>query len=194
MKRVVPSQLSILLAVVIAVAVYGYCSLPGPEKTPLYATPLEPSQLAEVTHILEQLDISHELRPKVGAILVPDHRKGEIQMILAARGLPRSKGPRDAYLRTVTFENTIREAVERDPSILEASVHVTLPRDTYFPQDREPATALVQVTLSPGTSLTPEKVRHIQNMASYVVPELQVAKVGVFGPESHPVQSNIPTD
>ncbi len=181
-RRPILSQLVPLLVTLVVVAVYCYSHLSQPELTPLYLTALEDRDLAECTMLLERFSIEHEVRHEVRAVLVPRDRKREVQMLMAARGIPRARtmAGRDDYYRKLNAENAIQEAVERHPVVRAAFVQVTFPKEAYFKEDKPATRAFLQVQLEEGETLSPELARSFREMACYVVPGLEAEGVGVF--------------
>ncbi len=156
---------------------------------------LSPDDLMAASVELGRVNLPYRVVESEGSIQVPADKVAQARMVLAQAGLPRTGAfavagfelldktsfaasdflQRTNYLRALQGE-LARSIATLDP-IASARVHLNLPEQTVFEEQREEPSASVVVELRPGRSLSPEQTRSIAFLVSRAIEGLQPEKV-----------------
>ncbi len=144
---------------------------------------------------LRESQVDYRVADGGSTILVKDDRVAEVRLQLAAAGLPhtgrigfelfdQTNFGASEFAEQVNYHRAIEGELERSViSIREverARVHITLPKDSLYKEQREPAKASILVKLRAGATLTPQNVAAITHLAASAVPGLQPSQVTVL--------------
>lgn len=155
---------------------------------------LDLEEAADIAGKLDTANVRYWLEGGGSAIFVPRSSVDEARMMLSEQGLP-TRGSvgweifdRSDALGATSFVQNINKtrALEGELArsiaslgmVKAARVHLALPDRPLFQRDTQQPTASVLLQLT-GASMTPEKVRAIQNLVASSVPGLNVSNVTV---------------
>ena len=186
------------IVVVALVSVVGLVSFVNWNHTrdfrPLF-TGMAPEDASAVVAKLKESGVEHRLGENGTSVLVPSAKVDEVRLELAGAGLPRTGrvgfelfdrnnlGITDFtehvnYLRAL--EGELERSIKAIHVIDQARVHLTLPKDSVFVDNREPAKASVLVNVRPGGRLTPQNVQAISNLVASAVEGLMPDAVSIL--------------
>src|SRR5581483_4490957 len=181
-----------LLAVVTLIGGMAFMRWAGTPSYSVLFSGLDAKGAQSVIDKLKADKVPYKLADQGGAILVPQATVYDLRLSLSAAGLP--KGGTVGYelldnqgLTTSDFTQKVdyQRAVEGElartlmafAGVDNASVHLAIPQDTLFTDDKQPARA--SVLLKTSTDLSDEAVQSIVNLVSSAVPNLSPNDVTV---------------
>src|SRR5580693_9197492 len=184
--------LGIAAAVAAGVAVVLWWK--GPTWSLLYGN-LSDSDASAVVQSLQTAGIEYKLDNGSGAIMVPAERVHDARLQLASQGLPEgknsgleliSKDPGfgvSAFMENARYQYALESELAKTISSLQAveaaRVHVAIPQQSAFVQDRRPVSASVLLQLRAGHRLEPEQISAIVHLVASSIPELDSDQVTV---------------
>ncbi len=142
---------------------------------------LSSEDAGNIVNKLQEKKISYKLSPAGDAISVPEEKVAELRLELAASGLPQGGGVGfeifdNKTLGTTEFEQQLnyRRALQGELSrtinsleeIQQSRVHLALPKESLFLEERKKATASVTVKLKQGKTLRPPQVEGIAHLVA----------------------------
>jgi len=150
---------------------------------PLY-TNLSPEDANAIVQKLHEGGVDYRVADNGTSLLVPEDRVPELRLEMAGAGIPKTGrigfeifdktnfGITD-FAEHVNYRRALEGELERSimaiSEVQQARVHVTLPKDSVFSDNQEPAKASVLVGLRPGTRLSAPNVIAITNLVSSAV-------------------------
>ena len=158
-------------------------------------TRLETEDAAQVVTALKERGVPYRLLRGGRSVEVPAGRVDELRMELAGEGLPRGGGigfeifDRPAFGLSDFVQNVnYRRALEREVarsiqslgSIESARVHLALPAESVFADEKKEASASVVVRLAGGSPLSADRVRAITHLTAGGVEGLESSRVSVI--------------
>lgn len=161
---------------------------------PLYSG-LSAEDAGAVLSRLRESGVEYRLNESGSTVLVPSARVAELRLQMAAAGLPktgrlgfelfdRSNLGATDFAEQVNYHRALEGELERSVMALseveQARVHVTLPKDSVFLENRQPAKAVVMVKLRPGARLSPQNVLAVTHLVSSAVEGLNPEAVSVL--------------
>lgn len=161
---------------------------------PLY-TGLSAEDAGAVLSRLRESGVEYRLNENGSTVLVPSARVAELRLQMAAAGLPktgrlgfelfdRSNLGATDFAEQVNYHRALEGELERSVMALseveQARVHVTLPKDSVFLENRQPAKAVVMVKLRPGARLSSQNVLAVTHLVSSAVEGLNPEAVSVL--------------
>lgn len=165
-----------------------------PSYRPLYSD-LTWEEMAEIAEVLNQAGIPTKIDESGRRILVPAGQVYKARMKLAAKGLPREPGVGwELFDRTnlgVTdfvqklnyrrsLEGELARTINQMDPVEVTRVHLVIPEETIFRENRREPTASVTIRLKRGRRLTPEQVEGITYLVSSAVEGLNPENVTVL--------------
>ncbi|HEX3745140.1 MAG TPA: flagellar basal-body MS-ring/collar protein FliF [Bryobacteraceae bacterium] len=150
---------------------------------PLYSG-MAPEDAATVVQKLKESAVEYRLNDNGATVLVPSAKLAESRLALAAAGLPKSgrigfelfdKNNFGAteFVEHINYQRALEGELERSVMSLaeveEARVHLTLPKDSVFIDQQEPAKASVMVKLKPGAQISTQNVVAVTNLVASAV-------------------------
>lgn len=150
---------------------------------PLY-TGMAPEDAATVVQKLKESAVEYHLAENGGTVLVPTANLAESRLALAAAGLPKSgrigfelfdKNNFGAteFVEHINYKRALEGELERSVMSLaeveQARVHLTLPKESVFLDQQEPAKASVMVKLRAGAQISPQNVTAVTNLVASAV-------------------------
>jgi flagellar M-ring protein FliF len=185
---------------IVAVAVLTFAILFGFSRwkrendfRPLY-TSMAPEDAAAVVQKLRESNVEYRLGDNGGAVLVPSEKIGESRLALAAAGLPKTGrigyelfdkstfGTTD-FVEHINYQRALEGELERSVMSLDeveqARVHLTLPKDSVFLEQQQPAKASVMLKLRPGAEVSQANVLAVTNLVASAVEGLRPEAVSI---------------
>jgi len=160
---------------------------------PLY-TSMAPEDAAGVVQKLRETGVEYRLLENGGAVLVPSAKLAESRLTLAAAGLPKTGrigfelfdkstfGATD-FVEHINYKRALEGELERSVMSLaeveQARIHLTLPKESVFLEQQQPAKASVMLKLRPGAEVSQPNVLAITNLVASAVEGLAPEGVSV---------------
>jgi flagellar M-ring protein FliF len=160
---------------------------------PLY-TSMAPEDAAGVVQKLRETGVEYRLSDNGGSVMVPSEKLAESRLALAAAGLPKtgrigfelfdkSNFGATEFVEHINYKRALEGELERSVMSLaeveQARVHLTLPKESVFLDQQEPAKASVMVKLRPGAQISTKNVLAVTNLVASAVEGLTPDSVAV---------------
>ena len=160
---------------------------------PLY-TGMAPEDAATVRQKLKESGVEYRLLDNGATVAVPSAQLAESRLALAAAGLPKSgrigfelfdKNNFGAteFVEHINYKRALEGELERSVMSLaeveQARVHLTLPKESVFLDQQEPAKASVMVKLRAGAQISPQNVAAVTNLVASAVEGLAPESVSL---------------
>lgn len=160
---------------------------------PLYSS-MAPEDAAAVVQKLKESGVEYRLADNGASVLVPSAKLAESRLALAGAGLPKSgrigfelfdKNNFGAteFVEHINYQRALEGELERSVMSLaeveEARVHLTLPKESVFLDQQEPAKASVMVKLRAGAQISAQNVAAVTNLVASAVQGLSPDAVSV---------------
>jgi flagellar M-ring protein FliF len=187
---------TILAAIaVISASIYGLARWEQESDfRPLYQT-LSPEDASAVVQKLKEGATPYRISNNGATISVPQEKVAELRLEMAGAGVPKngrigfeifdrtSFGMTD-FAEHVNYRRALEGELERSvmsvAEIEQARVHISLPQDSVFLENREPAKASVLVKIRPGATLPDTAMPAITNLVASAVEGLSADNVSVL--------------
>ncbi|MBZ0271684.1 flagellar M-ring protein FliF [bacterium] len=173
----------------------GVVKFAGQPQFRLLYSDLAAEDLSAIVEKLKTDRVPYQIGAAGDSISVPEDRFYETRMALATDGLPRggsmgfeifdrkSAGMTE-FEQRINFLRAMQGELERTISqiaaIDRARVHVAIPKETLFKEDKRDATASVIVKLKPNARLTEEEIDGIANLVAGSVDGLDAGNVNLM--------------
>ena len=150
---------------------------------PLY-TSMAPEDAAGVVQKLKETGVEYRLSENGSTVMVSSVKLAESRLTLAAAGLPktgrigfelfdRSNFGATEFVEHINYKRALEGELERSVMSLaeveEARVHLTLPKESVFLDQQQPAKASVMVKLRPGAQISAQNVLAVTNLVASAV-------------------------
>lgn len=186
----VTALLSILF--VVSILIWAY----RPTYMPLYSG-LSAEDAAEIVENLKAQKIPYRITAGGSTISVPEDKVYEVRLMLASKNLPaQSQGFEIFDQKTfgitefqehVNYQRALQGELERTISQLKSveacRVHLVMPKENVFSDEKREASASVVVKLRRGQKLSPAEVEAITFLVSHSVEGLSPERVTVIDTE-----------
>ncbi len=153
----------------------------------------KPEEASKITGILEAQKIPYELAAGGAVIKVPSSQQHEARLAVAGEGMPGGAVGYELFdepkfgmsmleqdmNRRRALQGELRRTVVSLDEVMDARIHVVLPKKATFKEDDEHASASVVLTLYGGRALAKDKVRGIVNLVAASVEGLDPEHVTV---------------
>jgi flagellar M-ring protein FliF len=192
-----PAQIGIIVGTAAAVALVIALTLwsTSPAYEVLYHS-LSEIDAGQIMEALRKHNVPFKVDSHSGALTVPQNLVYEVRLKLASQGLPRGTVNGfevleqkthfgiSQFMETARYQHALEGELARSimsiGAILNARVHLALPKDSVFVRNRQPASASVLVQLHPGRVLDEGQVAAIVHLVSSSVPKLSADQVSVI--------------
>src|SRR4029077_21199068 len=160
---------------------------------PLY-TSLAPEDAGAIVLKLRESGVDYRVTDNGTTLMVPDAKAPELRLQMAGLGLPQKGrigfeifdktnfGVTD-FAEHVNYRRAVEGELERSimalSEVQQARVHVTLPKESVFLEQREAAKASILVGLRPGARLSSQKVGAIADLVSSAVERLRREAISI---------------
>ena len=160
---------------------------------PLYSS-MAPEDAAGVVQKLRETGVEYRLSENGSAVLVPSEKLAESRLALAAAGMPKtgrigfelfdkSNFGATEFVEHINYKRALEGELERSVMSLaeveQARVHLTLPKESVFLDQQQPAKASVMVKLRPGSPMSAQNVIAVTNLVASAVEGLTPDAVSV---------------
>jgi flagellar M-ring protein FliF len=192
-----PAQIGIMVGTAATVALLIALTLWS--TTPAYEVlyhSLSETDAGQIMEALRKHNVPFKVDSHSGALTVPQNLVYEVRLKLASQGLPRgtvngfevleqkTNFGISQFMETARYQHALEGELARSimsiGAVLNARVHLALPKDTVFVRNRQPASASVLVQLHPGRVLDAGQVAAIVHLVSSSVPKLSADQVSVI--------------
>jgi flagellar M-ring protein FliF len=193
-----PSKLifaGIALFLITGALVFFLFSSRGETPYEVLYSDLSPEDAGAITTELKKENIDYRLSGDGKVIEMPVGKAQDARLDLAMKGLPSKSGVGfelfdDHKLGTTDLEQKIKlqravtgeleRTIMRFPEVVEARIHLTVPRETLFIEDQKDPTASVVLTLTRGSELDKAKLMGIVHLLCSAVDGLVPDNVSVI--------------
>jgi flagellar M-ring protein FliF len=166
----------------------------GQEDYGVLFTNLSQEDAGGIISKLKAKKVPYRIESNGTAILVPKSEMYEMRLQLASDGLPKGGGVGfeifdrqelgvTDYVQHLNYQRAMQGELARTiagmPEVLEARVHIVVPKESLFVEDQKQATASVAVKLRPGRTLSPGQVDSIVNLVASSVAGLHPTQITV---------------
>jgi len=208
--RMTPSQVMMFLGV-IAGTVVGIVLVVGWLSSVTYSrlySNLDESEAGEIVTYLNDNKIPYQLENGGRTIEVPSHDVYKTRISLATEGLPsngtvgysifdkNNLGMTD-FLQNLNFRRALEGELTRTimqlNEVQAARVHIVIPKDRLFKQDKKEATASVVLKLK-GTGLTKQQINGITHLVASSVEGLKPSNISIIDYDGNLLSSNNESD
>jgi flagellar M-ring protein FliF len=156
---------------------------------------MAPEDAAPVVQKLRESGVEYRLTDNGGTVMVPSEKLAESRLTLAGAGLPKSGRIGFELFDKTTFgttelvehinyqralEGELERSVMSMAEVVEARVHLSLPKESVFLDQQQPAKASVMVKLRPGAQISPRNVTAVTNLVASAVEGLSADSVAVI--------------
>jgi flagellar M-ring protein FliF len=177
------------------------------EFSPLYSQ-LNEQDLGSIVEVLKNKKIPYELNGASG-ISVPREKLHEVRLLLATQGVMKGSGVgfeifdqqklgSTEFVQRINYQRALQGELARTINemneVQESRVHLVLPAESLFLEDRKPPSAAVVLKLKPGAHLEPQKVQGIVNLVSGAVQGLTDDKVSILSTDGQVLFRKSPVD
>ncbi|MFQ5719034.1 MAG: flagellar basal-body MS-ring/collar protein FliF [Acidobacteriota bacterium] len=194
-RLTVGQKVGIVLAALTTMGlIWGVVSIAGHEHYEIVYADLDPGDATDIAARLREENIPYRLSPGGRAIEVPVSRVDEARLTLSGAGLPRGGGAGFEMFDNSTFgmsdfvqnvnyrralERELERTIERLDDVARARVHVAVPSESLFADEKRTAKASVVVELRGGRGLGAEEVAAISHLVSSAVDGMTPQKVSI---------------
>lgn len=148
-----------------------------------------------ITQELDRLKTPYELADDGKTILVPENKVDQVRVSILGGELPlkgavgfelfnKNDMGLTEFAQKINYQRALQGELARTIMALDqietARVHLSLPEEGIFEQDRRPAKASITVATKMGGEIDGNVVRGIQQLVAAAVPDLQVANVAIL--------------
>lgn len=174
--------------------VYLTTRLSTPEMELLYSE-LQQTEAAAIAKKLDEAKVPYSVDKSGTKIMVPADQVGPMRMRMAAQGLPSGgsvgyelfdKGEgfgATSFMQNINhlraLEGEMARTVQTLNGVMQARVHLVLPKRELFARQQNPATASVFLKLRPGAKLSRENIQAIQQLIAASVPNLDPNRISI---------------
>lgn len=194
----------VLFAAILLVSFYAA----KPDFQVLYAN-LSPEDASEVVAKLGELQVPHKLVQQGTAVVVPSAQVYDLRIKLATEGLPQGGGvgfeifdkstfgmtefvQKLNYIRAVQGE--LMRTINSISQVSSSRVHLVVPEDRLFTENKKEPSASVVLKLRPGKVLSTSQVQGIVNLVASAVEGLRPENVTVVDTKGNTLSQKQPSD
>jgi flagellar M-ring protein FliF len=161
---------------------------------PLY-TGMAAEDAAPVVQKLRESGVEYRLADNGGTVMVPAEKLAESRLTLAGAGLPKSgRIGFELFDKTtfgttelvehINYERALEGELERSvmsmSEVVQARVHLSLPKESVFLDQQQPAKASVMVKLRPGARISASQITAVTNLVASAVEGLTTDAVALI--------------
>lgn len=180
------------LFILLALAVAFYLTS-RPDFVPVF-TGLSEQDAGAITTRLKDLNVQIKLDKGGTVIMVPSKEADKIRLQLASEGLPQGGGIGWEFLDKNTFGDTdftmnkknlramqteLTRTIGQITGVEQVRVHLALPEEKLYLDQKQETTASIMLRLRPGTPLKQDQIRGIVHLVARSVPGLKPENVTV---------------
>lgn len=177
------------------------------EYVPLFSR-LSEGEAGTIVETLKKKKLSYQLS-QTGTLSVPKDQLYDIRMSLAAEGLPRGSGSgfeifdqqklgSTEFVQKINYQRALQGELARTinqmDEVMESRVHLALPEESLFLEDRKPASAAVVLKLHPGARLNQRQTQGIVHLVASSVKGLEEERVSILSTDGQVIFKKNPSD
>jgi flagellar M-ring protein FliF len=177
------------------------------EYVPLFSR-LSEGEMGTIVETLKKKKLPYQLSES-GALSVPKEQLYDIRLTLAAEGIPRGSGSgfeifdqqklgSTEFVQKINYQRALQGELARTLNqmneVMESRVHLALPEESLFVEDRKPPSAAVVLKLHPGTRLSQRQTQGIVHLVASSVKGLQEDHVSILSTDGQVLFKKNPTD
>lgn len=195
--------------VVFSLAVTIFLNVSGNSYKVLYPG-ISDKESSEVLAALQNMKVSAKLN-SIGQVMVPSKDYDKLLLDLTSQGYPKSAPAYGIFKDNSTFSQTewekkqylifnlqekITKTLKGIEGVADAEVNIVVPEDSGYvlQSNKTIAKASVSIAMRPGYKLSNERVKAIQNLVSYSVPNMEAANVRVVDKKTGITMRGIESD
>jgi flagellar M-ring protein FliF len=196
-KAMSPSQAMVLIAIVAGIIV-GIVVVGSWVKSINYAilySDLEPAEAGDVVSQLTEQNIPYKLTDGGTTITVPSDEVYKVRISLASQGLPRSGNigysifdksnlGMTEFLQNLNFrralEGELTKTIMQLADVQAARVHIVMPKDRLFKEDKQEATASIVLKLRHLGGLSKSQLAGITHLVASSVEGLKPQNISII--------------
>lgn len=176
------------------------------DYTTLYSG-LSQSDMGDVTQALKKKKIAYQLTN--GAVEVPKDQVYETRLGLASEGIPKGSGigfeifdqqklGSTEFVQKINYQRALQGELARTinemDEVQESRVHIVMPEESLFQEDKKPATAAVVLKLRGGAKLDQRRVQGIVHLVACTVRGLEEDRVTILSTDGQVLYKKNPGD
>lgn len=161
---------------------------------------MRPADAGAVVKFLEDNGVRYELKDAGTTILVPGNLVDTTRLEIANSDLPingavgfelfnRSDMGLTEFAQRINYQRALQGELARTIMSIEtiesARVHLTMPEQTVFREDRRPTKASISLTPRKGATISGQTVAGIQRLVAAAVPDLEAGRVVIVDDLGH---------
>jgi len=206
-----PSQAIMLIGVIagLIVGIFAISSWVGTINYSVLYSNLDPADAGEVTGYLSENKIPYELSGGGGTISVPSDKVYDVRISLASEGMPRSGNVgysifdqsnlgMTEFLQNLNFrralEGELMRTIVQLSDVDAARVHIVMPKERLFKEDKKETTASVVLKLRRPGILSSEQIAGITHLVASSVEGLQPDNITIIDQRGNMLSSGAKTD
>ncbi|MBS1859584.1 MAG: flagellar M-ring protein FliF [Acidobacteria bacterium] len=166
---------------------------------PLYSS-MSLEDASTVVQKLKETGVEYRLTDNGSTVLVPSGKLAESRLNLAAAGLPKTgrigfelfdktNFGATEFVEHINYKRALEGELERSvmsmAEVEQARVHLSLPKESVFLDQQQPAKASVMVKLRPGASLAAQNVMAVAHLVASAVEGLSPEAVAILDMDGH---------
>jgi flagellar M-ring protein FliF len=159
----------------------------------LYPTKLQQHEVPEISRVLLEMEIEHEVTPAQDGVLLLSKDRIRARALLASRNLPlhrvvtaeetpasmgRTAAERRALEQRI-LEGEITLALRDVKGVLDARVKLSVPERSHFSADDDPTRASITLTTRPGHTFDRAGISGLLHLVAFSVPGLAAENVSL---------------
>jgi flagellar M-ring protein FliF len=177
------------------------------DYVPLFSR-LSEGEMGTIVENLKKKKIPYRLS-ETGSLSVPKEQLHDIRLSLAAEGIPRGSGSgfeifdqqklgSTEFVQRINYQRALQGELSRTINqmneVMESRVHLVLPEESLFLEDRKPPSAAIVLKLHPGVRLSQRQAQGIVNLVSSAVKGLDDSRVSILSTDGQVIHRKNPTD
>ena len=181
--------LALLIGGIWAAVIWGMS-----EDYQILYTGLNQQDAAQVVNSLKDAKIPYTLDGNGSIIKVPAEKVYETRLAMASEGLPKGQGVgfevfnkiemgTTDFVQKINYQRALQGELSRTiaglEEVMDAKVHIVMPRDSLFIEEEKKPSAAVVLTLAAGRALTKNQIAGIVHLVASSVPDLTDDRVTI---------------
>lgn len=166
---------------------------------PLYSS-MALEDASTVVQKLKETSVEYRLTDNGSTVMVPSSKLPESRLALAAVGLPKTgrigfelfdktNFGATEFVEHINYKRALEGELERSimsmAEVEQARIHLSLPKDSVFLDQQQPAKASVMVKLRPGGQISQQNVLAVTHLVASAVEGLSPDSVSMVDMEGH---------
>ena len=203
-QKIVYFSVVLLLAASLAYTVYLSNQV---DYVPLFSR-ISEGEAGTIVETLKKKKLPYQLSA-TGTLSVPKEQLYEIRMSLASEGIPKGSGSgfeifdqqklgSTEFVQKINYQRALQGELARTinqmDEVMESRVHLALPEESLFLEDRKPPSAAVVLKLHPGARLNQRQTQGIVHLVASSVKGLEEDRVSILSTDGQVIFKKNPTD